>query len=432
VLATAAGGGVLMLWNLGSGAPVETLKGHTGEVADLRFGADGHTLFSAGQEGRAIAWDVPGIRRLGALFPTGLVAIPQDKFPPAFSISPDGRELAVARLDGKVDLIDARTLRTRSTFRAFDRSPATAIEYSPDGAQLAVAGAYGRVGLFDVRAGGRIGPLVQPRGEGCTDAAATLANPRCYEELIQTLSFAGRGLLATASIGGAVLIWDLERRGPIRPPLRLPKFVLGMDVSPDGAKLAVAFGFVNPENSVAILDVRSGRRLATLAAGGEPRSVAFSPDGRLLATGQTNGTAVLRETDGWRRVGRPLAHSGFLLSVRFSPDGRTLATSSSDGTIALWDVDSRKQIGSLLPRVPDRADVLYRGSERWVTARFTPKGSRLFAVYDNGHAARWELGSAAWARHACAVAGGGLTREQWQDVVPGQDYRQTCENRGPG
>lgn len=61
-----------------------------------------------------------------------------------------------------------------------------------------------------------------------------------------------------------------------------------------------------------------------------------------------------------------------------------------------------------------------------MTARFTPDGSRLFAVYDSGRAVRWELDAANWRRHACAVAGGGLTRNEWQAAVPGQNYRQTC------
>ena len=221
-LATGAVGGGVLVWNLESGRQVETLQGHTGDVADLRFSADGRTLYSAGVEGSAIAWDVSVTRRLGSLFPTDFVAIPHSEFPPAFAISPDGHELAVARLDGKVDLIDAQTLRTQRTFEAVDRSPATAIAYSPDGDRLAVAGARGLIGLFDARAGARIGPLVHAAGGACADPASTFKDTRCFEETIQAIAFAERGLLAMATIGGTVRVWDLARRRPIRPPLRLP------------------------------------------------------------------------------------------------------------------------------------------------------------------------------------------------------------------
>jgi len=433
-LATGAEGGEVTVWNLEGRRQLETLRGHTDDVADMRFSLDGRTLYTAGVEGNAIAWDVSGARRLGARFPTGLVAIPQDRFPPAFSIRPDGREIAVARLDGNVDLIDAQTLRTRRTFRTFGRARAlppprpphllaTAIDYSPDGAHLAVAGERGLIGVFDARTGTRIGPLLHaPRG-ACADPASVA--DRCYDELIQALAFARRGQLATASIGGQVRLWDLERRRSIRS-LRVPTAVVALDVSPDGSQLAVTFGFANADNGVAILDVRSGKRLARLATGSEPRSVAFSPDGRLLAHGETNGTAMLWETDSWRRAGRPLKQRGFVLGVGFSPDRRTLATSSSDGTIALWDVRSRKQIGSLLPRVPDRRDLSGTAPGRWVTARFTRDGSHLFAVYENGYGIRWELDPAAWRRHACGVAAGGLTRREWEGAVPEQDYRDSC------
>jgi hypothetical protein len=63
---------------------------------------------------------------------------------------------------------------------------------------------------------------------------------------------------------------------------------------------------------------------------------------------------------------------------------------------------------------------------QWVTTRFTPDGSHLFALYDNRRAIRWAADPAAWRLHACALAGGGLTPEQWEDVVPDQDFVETC------
>jgi hypothetical protein len=64
--------------------------------------------------------------------------------------------------------------------------------------------------------------------------------------------------------------------------------------------------------------------------------------------------------------------------------------------------------------------------ERWSTVRSSSDGKRLFAVYDNGRAVHWELDSAVWRRHACAVAGGGLGRARWVDTVPEHEYRATC------
>ena len=143
-----------------------------------------------------------------------------------------------------------------------------------------------------------------------------------------------------------------ERAGAPSGALRLPRFVLGVTFSPDGSQLAIAFGAAAPEGAdgVEVRDVGSGERIARLSSDGEVRSVAFSPDGSLLAGGQVDGSALIWATDGWRQVGQPLVlREGLALAVAFSPDGRTLATSHDDGAVVLWDVETQEPIGSPLP-----------------------------------------------------------------------------------
>ena len=182
-----------------------------------------------------------------------------------------------------------------------------------------------------------------------------------------------------------------------------------MAFSPDGSQLAITTGLFSAQPEVQVRDPRTGELLARLPTEREEDavgSVVFSPDGRLLAGGQVDGSTTLWATDGWRQVGGPLALSArSALGVAFSPDGRTLAVSHDNGAVVLWDVDSQQPIGSL-PGPP--------GS--WVTARFTPDGGRLFAVYENGTAIRWEVDPATWRRQACVVAGGDLTPEQWAEL----------------
>jgi WD40 repeat protein len=169
-------------------------------------------------------------------------------------------------------------------------------------------------------------------------------------------------------------------------------------------------------DGVEVRDVRSGETLATLRAD-EVGSVAFSPDGSLLAGGQIDGNVLIWAADGWGRLGAPLpSPGGEDPSVAFSADGRTLATSHNDGAVVLWDVESQEPIGSALPGLPDAR----------TTVRFTPDGNRLFAVSDAGRAIRWEVDPELWLQRACALAGGGLTREQWAELVPEQDYVSVC------
>ena len=108
-----------------------------------------------------------------------------------------------------------------------------------------------------------------------------------------------------------------------------------------------------------------------LPTAGLSRSVAFSPDGQLLAVGQFDGDGQLYSTDTWAPTGRRLeAHTQRITNVEFSRDGRTLATSSADGTVQLWDVATQEPLGCRCRSSPTRS----------LPAAFSPDGTRLFAV----------------------------------------------------
>jgi WD40 repeat protein len=409
----------VIVWDVSEGRAIETLEGHNDGINYLAFGPDGRTLYTASADSTARIWDVAGYRRLARPFRTNTVNEAGASSPRALALSPDGHTLAAARRDGRVELIDAETLRRTGGFEAFADRPALAIEYSPDGSRLAVAGQGGGVGVWDAGSGKRVGPLLSaPRGP---------TNVNTHN--VRALAFGPGGLLAAAGVGGpgqgtkgAVRIWELDERSPIRRPLRLDQ-VRGLAFSPDGSRLAIAFGAATTAgptgtrdpDGVEILDVRNGETLATLRAD-ELGSVAFSPDGRLLAGGQLDGDVLLWATADWGRVGAPLASGGEAPSVAFSPDGRTLATSDQRGAVALWDVESQQAIGPPLPGLPDAR----------TTARFTPDGARLFAVSETGRAIRWEVDPDLWLQRACTLAGGGLTPEQWAELVPEQDYVSAC------
>jgi WD40 repeat protein len=423
LLSTAAENGTVTVWDTRRGHVIETLAGHSDGVWSQAFSPDGRTLYTASDDGSMIIWDAARERRLGRPFRAGIAQGAGEAFRPGFAVSPDGRTLAVARLDGWVDFIDAETLRKTGGFEALHDRPALSIEFAPDGRRLAVAGGGGGVGIWEADSGQRLGPLLRaPQGRRPgKDRLWSDIGPRN----VQALALGNEGMLAAAEAGGTVRIWDLDRRALIGPPLRLPKFVLGLAFSPEGSRLAIPFGALNAGGQsagVEVRDMRSGEILARLRSHGQVRSVTFSPDGRLLAGGQVDGSAVFWATETWRRTGQPLAlQEAPTMGVAFSPDGRTLATSHGDGTVVLWDVESQQPIGSPLPGM-----AAAWGLDTWVTARFAPDGRRLFVVSGAGHAIRWEIDPEAWRRQACVMAGGGLTREQWEQVVPEQDYISTC------
>ena len=221
-------------------------------------------------------------------------------------------------------------------------------------------------------------------------------------------AFVAAAELGSGRVGvhdGAIRTWDVRRRAATS--VRIGRIVAAtLDYSPDGRLLA-APGIAK---GVRVHDARSGRLVARLKTADEGRSATFSPDGSLLATGDSSGHAQLWSTETWRPVGRRMfSHTARIQSLDFTPDGRTLLTAAGDGTMQLWDVGTQREIGPAVPVEP--------GS--YLSAVFTPDGSRALAVGEIARGVRLNVDVRAWKAHACTVAGRPMTRREWADAVPG-------------
>ena len=110
--------------------------------------------------------------------------------------------------------------------------------------------------------------------------------------------------------------------------------------SPDGGLLALA-GF--HDHSLRLWDTATGQfRLLTGRLGGWDRAVAFSPNGKLLATAAADGAIQLWGMPEGKKLDALVGHAVHVICLAFSPDGTTLASGGADGSLRLWDTATGK------------------------------------------------------------------------------------------
>jgi WD40 repeat protein len=401
-LASGGNDGEIRLWRMRDHGLKRTLTGEPAPATGLAFGRDGRTVFSAGADGTIRLWDLSG----GTAFPKLLRGHHGEV--DGVAISPDGRTLASAGEDGTVRLWDLQRDRQLGQPLITATRAIHGIAFSQDGRSLAAGGDDGTIRVWDVSS---------------REQRATL---RRHKSPVWAVAFSPDArTLASAGDDGTVRLWDLHSQTTIRELKASGEGpVKGVAFSPDGRTVASAAA----DWTVRLWDegtgVQIGGPLSADTADGKFYGVAFTPDGRILAAGE-DGKIRLWDVQTQREIGQPLSgHDNAVNSVAFSPDGSILASAGDDGTVRLWAADSHDQLGEPLPGV----------SGPVASVAFSPDGRTLAAGGADGRIRIWE--NIVWRdlpddvrNKVCNLVVGNLTRAEWHRLFPSlASYSATCPN----
>ncbi|MBI5491200.1 MAG: PD40 domain-containing protein [Deltaproteobacteria bacterium] len=298
----------VFLWSRSDGAELRRIAAAAPYAEDLAFSPDGVLLAAAANQKTLIFEVSTGDQRLAL---AGAAAI---------AFSPDGRRLAAAHSWKTAKLLMFETTSGEVVWEKDLGRTIGSLAYSPDGRWLAVGiknmQSPSAIALLDGETGDEIRSL-----EGHTDG-------------IWDLAFSADGSrLASTAIDDAIRVWDPSGGGEL---LRVAEGVGAAAVafSPDGLTLAAAGG---RQHWVHAWDAATGAERSA-SHDGAVLAVAFAPGGDELAAASSDGRLhVWDVASGTRRLAFPVAE-GEAIAVAWSPDGRTLATiGSQEPRVRLWN-----------------------------------------------------------------------------------------------
>jgi RNA polymerase sigma factor (sigma-70 family) len=336
LLAAGSTRGPVRLFEVATGKAVGPAGRHLDVVAWCGFTPDGKGLLSLATNGELRLWDTASGRPLrsgqvgaegGATgIASGLV-----------TFAPDGRTLAAASERHFIHLHDLATLKPLRRWDALHGgNDSVSLAFTPDGETLTASFGFYALTAWDPATGKRL-PNIGDRTDGQIHAFAYLPGGKQIAVLLS--DWRARDFRRD----GCVELWDAATGKVLWCSPTSGRRTSALAVSPCGRLIAAG-------GAAGVLDVyeRITGRLFQSRRGPNRdglTSVAFSPDGRLVAAVSLDRWLWVHDLAADRDVIRSQGHQIGMSSVAFAPDGKMLATASYDTTLLLWKVPPPKRDG---------------------------------------------------------------------------------------
>lgn len=417
ILASASSDWTINIWDIDRGLPMVILKSHSGSVNALASSRNGQLLASGSSDRTVRLWNTAEeISIKTSLDHNGSVT--------AVSFSPEGRFLASASGDRAVRLWDADTGFQIRVLEGHD-SVVNSVTFR-NSYTLATASADRTLRLWNTanhsvqKLGGRGGWLNSTASLEDYNELVAASSDRTLRVLDGSIRGPGNmceghdgpvnavalspdgNILASGSSDWTILLWNVHAGTCVKKFRHHCRYTLSIAFSPDSKILASG----SSDWSVRLWDVDEGTLVKTLTYqnhiigdklttkdhGCYVLAIAFSPDGRMIASGSSDWRVRLWSIDTSVLLTTLEGHHNWVRAVAFSTDGKLLASASTDGMLWLWDVEKRNNETSINEdwasnMLKERCCDVNKSSHNqdWVRAvAFSPDGKVLASALADG------------------------------------------------
>ncbi len=366
LLLAGAGENPLLFWDVETGKLIKNYTKWIGDLKSIEFSSNGRHLLTASNWDRVDIWDVNTAKPI--------VSVGHRDTVNSATFSPDEKTIASGSDDGTIRFWDAATGKLINEITAHLSTEIYSAVYSTDGSTL-TCGTESEIRFWNPQSGELLNNITEPSCD------------------VYSIAYSPDGkLFATGGTSKKVRLWDTKTGRFLGSFSGHKEVISSVAFSPDGNLLASGGGVNNQKTRnqkqtnrdfpVCLWEIRKGEmyligdRLTTLTEHTESvTSLAFSPDGKTLASGSHDKTIRLWDVDTGTSLKVLTDHEDAVTAITFSPDGITLVSGSRDGTIRLWNVKS----GDLmLPPIEEAGQV--------TSLSYSPDGSILASSSEGNNA----------------------------------------------